>query len=811
MKFLAVFLLSFLPLCALLFALQEDLSKTSRLPDEAGVAQEPIIQGKDLAGEEAEGALAGRVLQLEGVRIRVTENAALKAYARFGRLVRHQNRTRITDVVFGLFEDDRLELTIEAPFVEGDARRLLRPRKNETRVATFGGGVVVRDRNGRPMARVERLSFDLDKNTLESSDDLTLEIAEKGLFVKANGLFADLDKKTGFVRLERAVSGSVAAGDERARFRCRGPARLVETGEDRFMVVLEGDAEIEHPDATARCPRIEAHVHRVGEKQELESAKLTGGVEIAVSQDVEGGLEKIRADTVTIAGDVVTLVGNATSVRRGPIEHLGMGDRVLDIKASRIRLAPAGNPEKKKRLWRIQLDDVVAKDRGGPGVFRARRATFDQSNGRFRATGGFFAKSVEGEAEGEELDGDKKTLVMFGDKCRIKVAVDGRLGPLGKRRRGDLSIEAERLGVRHEGERRVFTASGGVTGALTGGSSLTCGSLQVRADGDRLEVLRADRDVVLVETERGARIEGDSLHYENAAVDVRGEPAVVVSKKHGRVTGKKLRWHEDGRFSGAGDVAVDARLARDKKVARWRVRCGRVTGKLRENDTPESVDARDGVDAQGPEGQSFVGERFTFDGKTGKAVLLGKPARVRRGKDLYLAAPEIELLIKDEALAEARTKGAAVIEFRAAKKKSLDFARWDFALAGDARLVGDTLVVPAGGTFRAYDEKGALRVEGKAGRVGVKLEREGDGFKPVRLDGSEGVDLTSHGKQQIRVEAGLFSYLVGSKEIDVRRNVRVKGKGWDKRVTLDRAVFVLTKDGVDLRDLTGVKVRQPKR
>ena len=244
--------------------------------------------------------------------------------------------------------------------------------------------------------------------------------------------------------------------------------------------------------------------------------------------------------------------------------------------------------------------------------------------------------------------------------------------------------------------------------------------------------------------------------------------------------------------------------------APWRVRCAEVAGKFVANEPPEFLKARGAVIADGPEGQSYRGESFEFDAKTGEAILKGSPARARRGNELALAAPEFRLTVRDKQLVEARTVGKATIDFSGrgpAKPGRAGFARWTFALAGDALLVGDRLTVDKGGRFRAYDEQGKLRLEGTAGRVAVTIKRTGGAFEPLRLIASKGVHVQSHGKKPTTVDARELSYLNGSKQVDIAGKVRIRAKGWDPQVSFAHAVFVLTKDGVDLKSATDVAVR----
>ena len=824
MKFWLVLILVATPIVVLLDALRADLTPTHRLPEgDPEESGEPVLQGRDIAGEQAEGAETGRLLQLEGVEIRVVEGSALRTYARFGKLVRYQGRTRITDVEFALFDAGRLELIIKAPFVEGDPRRIVRPKKGERRIAVFGGGVTLLDPAGRELASLQRLSFDLDQNTLSSDSHVILRMAEKGLELEADGIFADLDKQSGFVRLEKNVSGVAPVGDRSAHFSCSGPATITETADSAYHIVMAGDAQIAQPPISAGCQRMEADVRRVGEKQELVRAELTGEVTVDLGQEIGSGVEQIKADRVLVEGEVITLIDNVSAVRRGPIERIGVGDRVLDLRADRARVAPVGTTKEGKRLWDVVVNGLRIRDRHGPGRFDAGRLHINQKTGRFVAEEGLFAESSEGTIAGDRLVAEQQDagpeevdLLLEGRGKRLVYHhAGGRLGPFGQGRRGDLVITSTgplRL-ARRKG-RTTFRTSGNAQVSLAGASSLRCERLLVVAAEKEIALLEAEGKVVFSGKDPAAGIEGDFVSYKGGVVRIRGRPAVAHSAGHGRLEAARIRWQEDGLFRAEGGVVGDVALQRKgaEQPAPWRLRCAEVTGRFVENEPPEFLKARGAVSATGPQGQSYQGESFEFDSGTGEAVLRGKPASARRGKQLALTAPEIRLTVRDRQLAEARTVGKALIDFAGGgklKPARSGFAHWSFALAGDALLVGDRLTVDKGGRFKVYDERGELRMEGTAGRVVILVKRSDGAFEPLELIGSKGVQVRSHGNNPTTVDARELSYLNGSKKVDVRGNVRIRAKGRDSRISFARAVFVLTKDGVDLKSASDIEVRKP--
>ena len=827
MRFALIFLLTFLPLGAALFALQGDLAKPERLPEDLPDIDEAVISGKDLASGDDEGAFTGRVLQLEGVKVRVVEGSSLKAYARFGKLVRHEGRTRVTDVLMGLFDDGKLDMTIEAPFVEGDARRLI-DEVAENRVLEFGGGVVVRDAAGRPIARVKRLAFDLDRNTVTSNDPIALTLAEKSVVVDGVGVFADLDKKTGFVRIEREVAGTLPTKDGNVRFRCKGPATVREEAEGRFRVALKGGARIEHPVASADAPRIEVVAVRDEQgRRALKEATLSGGVAIELDQDESGGIERLRARTVHIEGEVVTLKGGVSGIRRGPLERFGMGERTLAIKADEVRAEPVGETKEGGRLWLVRATGMHGKDEDGPGGVPRGRRHVQPEDPPLRGDGRRVRKTGEGSVAGTRLVteiglDDEVDLLLEGRDKRIDYVADGKLGPLSRSvRRGTLVLRsAGPVRIAQRKDKTVFTTRGDVRVALDKDAGVSCGRLTVVTRDGQLSRIDAHDGVVVFEKSRGGRVEGAFFTYRTGgAAVVRGTPAHVRSDAHGRVRAKTITWFEDGRFVADGDTVLHARLQRGKAPAEpWVVHCGSVRGKWRKDKTMEAVRAAGGIRAVGPAEQLVSGDSFVFDGKAGIAVVKGdgeRRAHVRRGKELELSAPEIELTIRDKDLAEARTRGKASVAFRAEPKQDggqlSEFARWEFEMDGDAVFSGEDLLVERGGRFAAFDRAGKKLIAGFAKRVVVTLRRVGKTYEPVRLRGENGVMAESFSEDPAKVVARTLDYTLGSRRIRISGNVRIRKRGIDPAITFKRADFVLTKDGVDLRSATGIKVKKPAR
>jgi len=77
---------------------------------------------------------------------------------------------------------------------------------------------------------------------------------------------------------------------------------------------------------------------------------------------------------------------------------------------------------------------------------------------------------------------------------------------------------------------------------------------------------------------------------------------------------------------------------------------------------------------------------------------------------------------------------------------------------------------------------------------------------PLRLLCTKRIRAVLHGKEKATVTANQLGFLVGKREVDLRGNARVKARGWTPEATFEHLVFVLTKDGVDLRRASEISV-----
>ena len=201
------------------------------------------------------------------------------------------------------------------------------------------------------------------------------------------------------------------------------------------------------------------------------------------------------------------------------------------------------------------------------------------------------------------------------------------------------------------------------------------------------------------------------------------------------------------------------------------------------------------------------------EGRSLLVACIGGAAVVQRGAELRLRAPQIDLRIKDKELASAETLWPATIDLRPTPRKAggRTFARWSLRLKSGARFLGDRLVVPRGGTFIAYDDKGVRQISGAVGRATVFLKQDKRRWNPTRLLCTKGVKALLHGKDKAEVTARQMEFWIGRKELDLRGDARVKAEGWAPEATFQRLIFQLTKDGVDLKRAAEISIREPRR
>ncbi|MHC4338677.1 MAG: LptA/OstA family protein [Planctomycetota bacterium] len=828
MRFLVVFLLAFIPLAAAIYLLSEEAPKTQELPDRAPPADRPgVLSGSEVADEHGSPAFPGKIDKAEGLELDLYSDDG--SYVRFHieveRLARHEGRPRSEGILVAAFQPPKegeerpnLLLTIKAPHAVADLSRALRAAKDTPAIVTLGGRVVVHDSSGRLLADLDGLDIDVTNETISSPEPVRMRAPKQELEVRATGLFANVGLKEVLLKKE------VTLTTPRVRLGCKGPATLKEEKKDEeYRVVLNRGAWVEHRILRATCQRIEALLVQTGNAAsgdltgkdlKLQRATLDGGVVVGLDSSLSRGLEKLEVPRLEIESESrLILHGPVRAVRRGPLHLLGLGERTMDLIAGsgeiRVR-AVEGKEEVELEELRF-ADTVEMKDREGPGRLRAGTLFWSQIEEVLFARGAVEVETTDGllMAESLRLEGAEKEkfeLLLEGKK-RIEQVADGKLDPLGDGLRGKLVITSKGpLRFSRNGKEIRFLAREKVTVRLAQDSLLECDELFILLKDRELVSMSAAGSVRVVDGVRKAEVSGDRFTVEGKRAVVEGTPARVFSPEHGLILASTIAYTDGGAFDARGAVRVEARLGSAGSAGRWVILCGRATGVMEKDKPPSSLKISEGLVADGPEGQHVEGRSLDYDGKTGKALLLGEPAVVRRGEGLSMEGPGFDLTVRDRGLAGARTRGKATVEFRSEEAGSLK--RWRIRLRGPADFLDEgRIVVEAGAEMEGYDEQGRLAVEGYANRAVVELKRTKEaGWQPARILGSKGVRMQGHGKREITTTAQGMSYAVGEKLVHIHGGARVQGGGWSPELSFERLVFVLTKDGVDLKRASKVEI-----
>jgi len=815
-KALLIFTVCLLSASVALWVTDPERAEATQLPEQALPGSEPaVLVGADLADEYGIAPFGGRLRRLTDFQLRVVEEDYVKIYLNLGRVARHEGRPRLEEVAGAVFDPPvdgkpNLRVTLHAPYVDGDLRTLLHASRSGPRLARFYGGVTLRDPTGRELARVDTLQVDLSAKTVASDDPVVLYLPDQGAELRGVGLFADLDLRAAHLR--RDVTAHIVRKNQRVTLSCAGTAALVEVADDHLRAVLRDGARIVHSFGTATCDEIRAEV----EAGALTRAELAGRVELRLDDAAARGLESATMAGLLLDGEArLDCVGPVTAVWRGHAAPLGLGDRTVDLRAGDATFLLERNTDGRVELEEARFaKGVEARDRDGPGLLRARRLTAVRDGNRLEATGDVFLKSADGELRAGRLlllqPGEDQYDLRLEDLEELAYVADGKLGPLGEGTRGTLHLRAGGpMRVQAHGTKVSFSATDGVTVSIDQRSHLEAKDLVLAIEENKLVRFVATGKVRLRDAEHAAEARGDSLSYFDGVARIEGRPASVRSAGKRTVTAASLTYRDDQTFTADGDVRVEAPLSR-KRDDPWTFRCAHASGKLAD-DGEQTLLARGGVIAAGPGGEHAAGESFEFDGKTGRGVLSGAPARLRRGADLQLVAEGFDFKVVENAVVEARTRGTATVDFLPrGKGQAAAFDRWHVELLGPAHVDEKRLTIAKGGRLEAFDTNGKLALKARANRVEATLERTEGGVRARQLRGMGGVEITSVGDQPATVTADRLDFLPGSNRVEVHGNARVQAEGWPREVHFERIVFLVTDDGIDLKRASRIRIKGDK-
>jgi len=846
LRFLLLFFALFTPLSWLLWFLAGDTPAALSLPQpDRTDTEDAVILSREIPRVPIDGEInAFRNGRIQRFHEKLNY---VELWVHIEGIERVDDKPRLHGIRCAIFgepggKEAKLRLTIDAPYLEGDPLSILSTRSGMAREVILGGGVIVRDEWGRTVAELDRLVVDLNKEEVRSDGPVLFESPEKNAQLRATGLVADLrfDSATllSGVRARLPLgrkSGGVAV------LSCKGPATLVRIPDSEdYVVTLEEEAHIEHDSARGDCQRITAFFRRLegeqpkgaaaGRKVEIERIMLEGGVAFELDRKIARGLERFRADAITIFGErEIVLTGDkepVRAVRRGPLEMFGLADRIIDLDAPEIRIrlvADAGNA--KDPLESISFPrGVHLNDRDGSGELKANRLTIDARAGRLEADGGVTATSPGYKLVADRIvvgrPPEREDVVVVGvfGKKRFELRPSGRLGPLS---RGALRLlvftSVEPLYVEQLDTKSVIRTSGSVRVVGDDRELLRCNSIQASLKDKAVRHMEANGDVVVRDPQTGADIRAERLVFDAASsgeLRLFGKPAAVVQADKGHVRARELYYREDGSFGALGKLDLEFKLTRGKAAGTWTFGGEGGEGVIDENRRPEWFRAWGSVLANGPNGERLEAESVHYDRTTSLLTLKGKPARLRQGDEVAYEGEGLVIQVLETegsfAVQGADLVGATDLVLRpkpAKGEKKSRFALWKVRLRGTATFNGKQLKIPAGAKIRGFDEKGRLAVEGEADDVTVDLTADGRGFRPTAFRARKRIVMTGYknGKPDSTVTAKTLDFIVGTRNIDIGGGGVIERPGSDKPITFREAEFELTEHGVNLKYFSELK------
>ena len=843
MRFLLLFFALFTPLGWLLWFLAGDTPPPVSLP------QPDRIEGGEAilrSGEIPRIPIDGQLNAFKNGRVQRFHEKLnyVELWVHIEGIERVDDKPRLFGIRCAMFgepggKEAKLRLTIDAPYIEGDPLSILSTREGLAREVILGGGVVVRDEWGRIMAKLDRVVIDLNREEVRSDGPVLFESPAKNTQLRGTGLVADMSFDSATLRSNvsaRLPLGKKGAGV--AVLSCKGPATLVRVPDtEDYVVTLEEGAHVEHDSARGDCDRITAIFRRTkkaegAEKKEsrrveVEQVRLEGGVEFELDRKIARGLERIRAEAITIHGEREIVISGGEepvrAVRRGPLEMFGLADRVTDLDAPEIRilLVPDAG-EADDPLESISFPrGVHLADREGSGELRAQRFILDARAGRLEADGGVTATSPGRKLVAERVvvsrPPDREDVVVvgvFGDK-RFELRPTRDLGPLS---RGALSLlvftSKEPLYLEQFKSYAVVRTSGSVRVVGDGRELLRCESIEVAVKEKLVQRMEAKEDVTMRDPETGADIDVDRLVFEamrGNEIRLYGAPAEVTQKERGHIRAREIFYREDGSFGASGQVDIEFKLTKGKAAGTWTFRGEKGEGRIDKERRPVWFEATGGVRADGPSGERLEADSVRYESSTSVLQLRGAPAIVRQGDEMAYEGPGIDLTVSEEQgkfnLQSAELAGVTELVMRPKPQKGApkkQFSAWRVRLRGPARFDGKKLVIPAGAEIKGYDDQNRLAIEGEADEVSVDVVFEGQRFRPKALHARKRVVMAGYkgGKLQSRVTAKTLDFVVGTRKVDIGGGGTIERPGGEKPITIREAEFELTDDGVDLKYLS---------
>ncbi|MEE8105824.1 MAG: hypothetical protein V3T86_09850 [Planctomycetota bacterium] len=859
MRVLLLFLALFVPAFALLAVAGEKNLRRDLPSSEPTMKRTPLIDAKDLTGADGEPPpLRGIVWKLDEMLMRTVESGYVKVAVELGELARDKRGPHFKRLRARYYnqpdpdKDPVLIYLVESPRLDGDPGAL--PGTSGERILTMPHGVSVSDGQNRPLFKSgDVVQFRLRERTVDAKGAAEIWYPERGVKIRGVGVtaaFPEDGDESGAV--EKNVVATAPWKNGTLTLRTPGPLAAKREGEEIQIdasnggTIETGEGKHTFTSATVTLKEREPATSDADDEEliEPERFELVGPWEYRPNDPATlQGLEFLQAGDGYWSGDWFEAGGTVKTVRRGPFELFGDGERRIRLEAGGASGRTSVNRDGGKREFASLhlFDGVAAFDLadGAVGRFEARTATVRPDS--LRAAGDVKLRSDRLNVDGDKLaatwDEEKNLSARLTGKKKVWIPVreqaGGREGTAVFTNTGPLTLTVR-------GDRRKVVATDAVLArflaagddAATDPPTLKCGSMELTdkeaGNGEPGESRIVALDgFVLTEPSRGFTASGETLQFDryNRRGRTRGAPG---SKAAVRVNDDEGRTQAVDADEIAFDITVRTFATSGRTVAlleldkgRWRIECDKSDGQWSEDKKPVALQLVGGVFAVGPENEELRGDRVVYDGIAQTMTVCGSPAVLRRGDALTISYDEIEVQLKDGRFARGMGRGKGTVDVRntnaqdAAGIETSKVARWLAKLDGDTVFENNRVVIPNGGEFTGVNVSGQPVLTGRAGRIEIDIvegkSAAGPEWEPQRLHATNGVHLEgTTDKGPVKVTADELSYDWKTRRVILLGNVRIDGEGYGAVGVLQRAEVLLTDDGVKIQRIKELSARKKR-
>lgn len=823
MKGAALFLVAFLPAVGLLLWASEGEITSAAIPtEESPPASEPLLVPSDLTRGARPSPLPGRVLKLDGFRLRVARGGVPLHDLRIEGLVREEGRPRLKGLSLASHDaEGRLDRTLLADYVDADPASLV-PRGSDHSALLSLERVSILDAEGRPFAEIPGGLLLVPDGLFRSDAVATIRLPGKETEILARGVVAS-DRRRG-VSFPGGATATVRRGDATVTVEAAGEVHVEQRGA-RWFLSTDSACSVAHPAGRAEFRGAEIEMPAKDAEQSRPSRFSLGGPFVALLDPARArGLERVEAARVVGQEDSVLLEGPVRLLLEAEIAGAaGSGRsgraRRFDLRAggALLRLAAAGGGASFEVDRVLAWGGIDAREIDGPVRLRAETAAIFPRSGLVAARGSVTASLGDAEVSAPAvaafpLPGGAFFLLVSGPQSTgfrresrsLRLESAGSLALLGRGESLDLSATRE-VRLASEGKERFRLRASTLDAAFAGGtlrSSVAAGAVEWM-DESRGATLRAER----VETR------GESVLL------ARGVPATLLllrppkegaAPEETRVEAESLFLDRSRREFHAAR-AIHCRLPGGRSI-----RCDRLEGTLDERDELRAAVATGRVRGDLADEGSVEGDLLEIDLRTGAAAIRGAPALLRRPDGLSVRAPGFDVMIGGAGGRREIVRAAAI----AAGDADLPLPGQEGAggarllrvrFRGPASLERNRLWIPAGASFAAHDADGTLRAEGEARSLAIFFRRGVARLEPTELVGLGAVRVSdARGIEGVTLTAREARYLWGDARLRLRGDcLVVDPKG--ARARFQEAEVILGRSGLEIVRVTEIEAASPAK